>query len=77
MSRLIWSPNALQDVQRVYRFLALKNLDAARRAVKAIRAGVKVLQQQQPGMGRPVEKSATHQHPGRAPPEGIGILSRA
>ena len=54
MSRLIWSPPALQDVQRAYRFLAPKNLDAAKRAVKAIRLGVRVLEQQ-PALGRPVE----------------------
>jgi plasmid stabilization system protein ParE len=41
-------------VQRLYRFLASKNLDAAKRAVKAIRQGVKVLEQQ-PGVGRPIE----------------------
>ena len=54
MSRLIWSPSALLDVQRLYRFLAPKNPDAAKRAVKAIRQGVKVLEQQS-GVGRPVE----------------------
>ena len=54
MSRLIWSPLALLDVQRLYRFLAPKNLDAAKRAVKAIRQGVNVLGQQ-PGIGRPIE----------------------
>ena len=54
MSRLIWSPAALIDVQRLYRFLAPKNIDAAKRAVMAIRQGVKVLAQQ-PGIGRPVE----------------------
>lgn len=54
MSRLIWSPAALLDVQRLYRFLAPKNIDAAKRAVMAIRQGVKVLTQQ-PGIGRPVE----------------------
>jgi plasmid stabilization system protein ParE len=53
MSRLIWSHKALQDVQRVYRFLASRNLDAAKRAVKAIRLGVRVLELQ-PGVGRPV-----------------------
>jgi len=52
--RLIWSPPALHDVQRLYRFLAEKNTDAARRAVKSIREGVKVLAHQ-PGIGRPVE----------------------
>jgi plasmid stabilization system protein ParE len=54
MSRLIWSPSALRDVQRLYRFLAPKNRDAAKRAVAAIRQGVKVLEQQ-PGVGRPVD----------------------
>ena len=54
MSRLIWSPAALIDVQRLYRFLAPKNIDAAKRAVMAIRQGVKVLAQQ-PGIGRPVD----------------------
>ena len=54
MSRLIWSQLALLDVQRLYRFLAPKNSDAAKRSVKAIRQGVKVLGQQ-PGIGRPIE----------------------
>ncbi|MDP1527478.1 MAG: type II toxin-antitoxin system RelE/ParE family toxin [Rhodocyclaceae bacterium] len=54
MSHLIWSPSALLDVQRLYHFLAPKNPDAAKRAVKAIRQGVNVLEQQ-PGIGRPVE----------------------
>jgi plasmid stabilization system protein ParE len=53
MPRLIWSPPTLQDVKRLYRFLAGKNLDAAKRAVKAIRKGVKVISSQ-PGIGRPV-----------------------
>ena len=54
MPRLIWTPSALLDVQRLYRFLVVKNPDAARRAVKAIRQGVKMLEQQ-PKVGRPVE----------------------
>jgi plasmid stabilization system protein ParE len=54
MPRLIWSPSALLDVQRLYRFLAPKNLDAAKRAVAAIRQGVRVLERQ-PGVGRPVD----------------------
>lgn len=55
MPQLIWSPQALLDVQRLYRFLAPKSQDAAKRAVTAIRQGVKVLSLQ-PGMGRPVEE---------------------
>ena len=55
MPHLIWAPSALQDVQRVYRFLAEKNIDAAKRAAKAIRDGVKILAHQ-PEVGRPVEE---------------------
>lgn len=54
MPQLIWAPPALLDVQRLYRFLASKNADAAKRAVKAIRQEVTLLGQQ-PGIGRPVE----------------------
>ncbi|WP_303285730.1 type II toxin-antitoxin system RelE/ParE family toxin [Marinobacter sp. SS8-8] len=54
MPRLIWSPPAIADVQRLYRFLAMKDGDAARRAIKTIRAGVKILAHQ-PEAGRPVE----------------------
>ena len=54
MSRLIWSRPALLDVQRLYRFLAGKNIDAAKRAIKTVRQGVKVLGRQ-PGIGRPIE----------------------
>jgi len=52
--RLIWTPSALTDVQRLYRFLAPNDADAAQRAVKAIRVGVKILAHQ-PRAGRPVE----------------------
>ena len=55
MSRVIWSPAALLDVQRLYRFLALKNIDAAKRAVTAMRQGVRVLGQQS-GIGRPIDE---------------------
>jgi plasmid stabilization system protein ParE len=54
MPRLIWSPQALRDVQRLYRFLASKSPDAARRAAKSIRQGVAVLGHQ-PAVGRPLE----------------------
>lgn len=54
MPRLIWTPAALLDLQRLYRFLAEKNVDAAKRAVRNIRAGMKVITKQ-PGIGRPVE----------------------
>ena len=49
MPRLIWSPAALRDVQRLHRYLAERNTHAARRTVKAIRNGVKMLQHQPQG----------------------------
>jgi len=54
MPRLIWSPPAILNVARLQQFLAEKNPEAARQALKAIRAGVKVLAQQ-PAIGRPAE----------------------
>jgi plasmid stabilization system protein ParE len=41
-------------VQRLYRFLVIKDQEAARRAIKTLRAGVKILAHQ-PEAGRPVE----------------------
>jgi plasmid stabilization system protein ParE len=58
MPRVIWSEAALLDVQRLYRFLAPKNLDAAKRAVKAVRKGLNVLQLQ-PAIGRPIDDMPT------------------
>jgi plasmid stabilization system protein ParE len=55
MPRLKWSSNGLRDVARLHDFLAPKSRDAARRAVKAIRQGVKLLGKF-PEMGRPVEE---------------------
>ena len=52
MLQLIWSPQTLLDVQCLYRFLIPKNQDAAKRAVTAIRQGVKALSLQ-PDMGWP------------------------
>ena len=54
MPRLIWTLPALADVQRLYQFLALKDADAAQHAVKAVRAGAKMLAHQ-PHIGRPLE----------------------
>lgn len=58
MSQLIWTQQALSDVQRLYRFLAEKDLNAARNAVKEIRAGVRILESQTQ-LGRPVEELGT------------------
>ena len=57
MPRLIWTEPALRDVHRLYRFLLPKNPGAARRAVKAVRARVKILASH-PEAGRPVEDMA-------------------
>ena len=55
MARVIWTPPALHDVARLHAFLSPKNRDAARRAVRAIRRGVKTLAED-PEIGRPVEE---------------------
>lgn len=55
MSQLKWSPAALADVQRLYRFLAEKDSDTAKRAISKIRRNVKILALQ-PQVGRPVEE---------------------
>jgi plasmid stabilization system protein ParE len=55
MPPLIWSPPALRDVQILYRFLAQKNPDAAKRAIGAIRSGVKIIARH-PQIGRPAEE---------------------
>ena len=54
MSRLIWTPQALTDIQR-YRFLANKDLTSARNAISEIRCGVKILSLQ-PALGRPIDE---------------------
>lgn len=57
MPQLIWTPEALRDVQRCYRFLAQKNPVAASRAVRAIREGIRIVEDQA-ATGRPVDKMA-------------------
>jgi plasmid stabilization system protein ParE len=55
VTRLIWTPPAVRDVARLHDFLAPKNRKAARRAVRAIRQGVKALAAH-PEIGRPIEE---------------------
>jgi plasmid stabilization system protein ParE len=55
MPPLRWSQSALRDVGRLHSFLFSKNRDAARRAIRAIREGVKLLRDN-PQIGRPVEE---------------------
>ena len=57
MPRVIWTPAALGDVERLFDFLNDKNPLAARRAVRAIREGLGLLADQ-PRVGRPVENMA-------------------
>mgnify|MGYP001120903794 CR=1 FL=1 len=57
MPQLIWSPEALADVQRLYRFLVEKNPDVARRAASAISDGMQILADH-PDVGRPVDDMA-------------------
>ena len=54
MPRLKWSQPALLDVARLRDFLHTQSPEAARRAVKTIRQGVKALGKN-PRTGRPVE----------------------
>lgn len=54
MPHLIWRPNALADVQRLYRWLLPKDAEAATRAVATIRAGLGILAAS-PHIGRLVE----------------------
>jgi len=54
MPCLKWSQNALRDIARLHDFLSPKSPDAARRAIKAIRRGVKILAGH-PEIGRPVD----------------------
>ena len=58
MPRLKWSQAALRDVARLHDFLAPKSRDAAKRAVKTIRQGVKALGKH-PQIGRPVDELPT------------------
>ena len=55
MARLIWTPQALRDVARLHEFLAAKSRAAARRAIRAIRQGVKALARH-PEIGRTVKE---------------------
>jgi plasmid stabilization system protein ParE len=55
MPRLKWSPQSLRDAARQHDFLVSKSPDASKRAVQAIRQGLKLLGKH-PEMGRPIEE---------------------
>lgn len=52
MPQLIWTPAALLDIQRLYRFLAAKDRHAAQRAIATIRSNILA---HHPQAGRPVD----------------------
>jgi plasmid stabilization system protein ParE len=54
MPPIRWSQTALRDVTRLHDFLVSNSPDAAKRAVQAIRQGVRVLAAH-PEIGRPIE----------------------
>ena len=53
MSRLVWAPRSRLDLLRLHTFLAAKNTEAASRAIKTLRQGLKILEKY-PEIGRPV-----------------------
>ena len=57
MPALVWTPRALADLTRLHRFLAERNPDAARRAIRAIREGMRLLETH-PEAGRPAKGMA-------------------
>ena len=54
MKRLFWTPRALADLDRLHDFLAERDPGAARRAVRAIREGLRLMEAH-PEAGRPAE----------------------
>lgn len=51
MARLIWTPRAVRDLDRLHGFLASKDRAAAQRAIKTIREGIRTLERH-PSIGR-------------------------
>lgn len=54
MPRLKWSPQSRRDIVRLHDFLVYKSRRAAKRAIRAIRGGIKLLGKH-PEIGRPIE----------------------
>jgi len=54
MPRIRWSQAALRDVARHFDFLRSKSREAATRAIKTLREGVRILASH-PEIGRPIE----------------------
>ena len=60
MAKVIWLPDALQDVARLHEFLAGKSHDAARKAAERIGHVARQLEQH-PEMGQPMEDGVRRQ----------------
>ena len=54
MPSVKWTQAALNDIQRLYRFLAEKNVQAAQKAIGVIRTSLNHLAKH-PAIGRPIE----------------------
>ena len=54
MSRVIWLPEAVQDIQRLYDFLSQKDASAARNAALCIQAAARQIESF-PEIGRPLD----------------------
>ena len=52
--KLAWSPNAILGIQRIYRFLVIKDHDAAKTAAVTIKKQAAILKKF-PNAGRPAE----------------------
>jgi plasmid stabilization system protein ParE len=51
---VIWSPQAIEDIQQAYRFLASKNLDTAQAVAKILFQQAEILEAY-PEVGRPAD----------------------
>lgn len=60
MARVVWLPEALQDVTRLYDFLADKSPEAARKAADRIGSAARQLEQY-PDLGQPMGDDARRQ----------------
>ena len=53
-ARVIWLPEALEDIERLYHFLKEKSPAAAKRAAQTILQGARILEEA-PDAGRPMQ----------------------
>jgi plasmid stabilization system protein ParE len=60
VATVVWLPQALQDIGRLYEFVANKSPEAARRAAERIAYAARQLEQY-PDLGQPMEDGARRQ----------------